>query len=151
MPSPKSLLRPVVAVGPRRVQRVYHFALFVAAGDVVGTGEDDAPRAVPPRRFVQVMQAADVGLQDRLERAFDRNAAQVNHGIDAFQQCMHGRGVGQFARAQFGVVDRAPRGHRRGEIAEHQRAADRAQRFGQHAAQRAGSAGEQQAAERRGD
>ena len=46
------------------------------ADAVVRAGEGD-PRTFPPRRLVDVVQAAQVRPQNRLERHVDRDAAEV--------------------------------------------------------------------------
>ncbi len=38
------------------------------------------------RGFVQIDDADDIGLQDRVERAFDRHTAEMHDGIDALHQ-----------------------------------------------------------------
>ena len=70
-----------MAVGPHRIARVDDLVLAIEAGDVVRAGEDDPAHAVPARRFVEVVHADDVGLQDRLERPFDRDAAEVDDRV----------------------------------------------------------------------
>ena len=53
---------------------------------MVRTGEHHALHARFVDRFIQVGRAEDVRLQDLLKRRIDGYAAEVQHGIHAFQQ-----------------------------------------------------------------
>lgn len=82
------------------------FVLAIRAAHVVGTGKHHALDALLARRFLQVAGTQDSGLQDRAKRAFDRDAAQVNDGVDASHprvNCRCIRQVGQVG--QVGQVD----------------------------------------------
>jgi len=117
---------------------------------VVGTGEDDALGTLAPRGFVQVVQAADVGLQDGLEGPFDGHAAQVHDGVDALQQRQHRGRVGQLAGHAPHRRRHVQRRQRAGQVGQGQAPAQRGQRRGQHAAQQAGGASQQEAVDGRG-
>jgi hypothetical protein len=56
-------------------------ATIEAAGMIAG-GEQNALHTVAARALEQVVAADDVGAQDRLPRAFDREAAEMNDGVD---------------------------------------------------------------------
>src|SRR6202012_1642373 len=66
----------VVAVRPRRHLWIDHFALAVETRHMVRAREHDAPDALLASRFVEVVDADDVGLQDRLPRPLDRDTAE---------------------------------------------------------------------------
>ena len=80
------LAQAVVAVGPHRIAGANDLVLAIEAGDVVRAREHDPADAVLARRFVEVVHADDVGLQDRLERSLDRDAAEVDDRLDAGDQ-----------------------------------------------------------------
>ena len=93
----------------------------------------------------RLYDADDVGLQDRIERLLGGDAAQVNDGIHAFQQCVHRRAVFERGRQHFFA---GCSGAEIGRVADTRNVVHSAlQPRPQHAAQAAGGAGEQQAAE----
>jgi hypothetical protein len=95
----------------------------------------------------KVVHADDVGLQDRLERPFDRHAAEVHHSIDAVEQRVHRGGVFERRGSRFF----ARRGRAQvGAVADAQHRALRLQARAQNAPEGAGRAGQQQAIEQRG-
>ena len=60
----EGLAQAIKTIRAGRVVRGDGLVLAVEAGDVVGAGEDDALHAVEARRFVEVVGADDVGLQE---------------------------------------------------------------------------------------
>jgi hypothetical protein len=97
---------------------------------------------MPPGAFVEVEHAADVGLEDVLEWAFHRDAAQVHDGFAAGHQGVHRRLVREVAGHDFLA---GPGGRHGRPVGQPQRARERLQALAQHPAQRPGSAGQQQA------
>ena len=81
------------------------------------------------------MQAADVGLQDRIEGSLDAEAAQVHEAVDAFEQPVHGGTVGQFARHGLRTFDRAQPLRRLCQVRHDEPLCQRQQRRREHAAQ----------------
>ena len=55
---------------------------------MIRTGVHDALHALLLRRQIQVVETADIRFEQILERRFDRNTAQLNHRVDAFEQRM---------------------------------------------------------------
>ena len=55
----------------------------IEADDMVGGREHDPPDAVAARRLEQIVAADDVGLEDGLPRAFDREPAEMHDAVDA--------------------------------------------------------------------
>ena len=107
---------------------------------MIGAREDDARRAVPARGLVQVVDTDNVRLQDRLERALDGDAAQVDHGLDALEEAPDRGGIGQVARHDFLA---GPRIAQLCAIGDAQDAGEGLQPFAQHASQPPRSAGEE--------
>jgi hypothetical protein len=62
---------------------------------VVRGGEHDPLHAVAVRGLEQVVAAYDVGLQDRLPRPFDREAAEMHDAVDASDHALDLRHVGE--------------------------------------------------------
>lgn len=91
---------------------VQSLGLRVEADHVVGTGENHALDAVQAGCFVDVEGAADIGVEDFLERPLDGDTAEVGDGVDTFAQGMHGRLVGEVAGHDF-LVFTGCRSHRR--------------------------------------
>lgn len=77
------------------------FVLAIKAAHVVGTGKHHALDALLARRFLQVAGTQDSGLQDRAKRAFDRDAAQVNDGVDASHPRVNCRCIRQVGQVDF--------------------------------------------------
>ena len=118
--------------------------LPVEAGDVVRAREHDALDAVAARRFVEVVGADDVGLHDRLERAFDRDAAEVHDRIHPAEQREHRIRLLERRRHQLFAW---PGGAEIGDVAEPQHRTMGLQTTPQLAAQAAGRARQEQAVE----
>ena len=97
----KSLADAIQAVRPRRRIGRDGFALAVKAGDMVRAGEHHPFDAVFACRFVQVVQAQNVGLQDRPKRAFDRHPTQVNNRLHALHHHIHRGGISQIGQQHF--------------------------------------------------
>ncbi len=95
--------------------------------------------------FIDVKGAADIGVEDFLERPLDGDAAEMGDGIYAFAQGMHGRLVGEVARHDL-LVFAGCRGHRR-DIGQSDDAGVGLQACTQLLAEAAGCTGEQKAAE----
>ncbi|MNV65911.1 hypothetical protein D3C71_1586340 [compost metagenome] len=53
------------------------------------------------RRFIQVVDPHDIGLQDGLPGLLGGDAPEVHHGINALQQAEHGAGVFEACGAQL--------------------------------------------------
>lgn len=77
------------------------FVLAIKAAHVVGTGKHHALDALLARRFLQVLGTQDSGLQDRAKRAFDRDAAQVNDGVDASHPRVNCHCIRQVGQVDF--------------------------------------------------
>jgi hypothetical protein len=77
--------------------------LRIEAGNVVGTGKEDARLALRPRRLVEVVDPCDIGVQDRREAFLCRHAAQMQDGVATLDQPHHGAGVAQIAAHQLFV------------------------------------------------
>ncbi len=95
---------------------------------------------MPARRFVQVIGALDVGRQDRFERPFDRDAAQVDDRVHALDQRIDRLRVGQVARHDF--LARA-RGAQLGNVGQAQHIGIAREPLAQHLAEVAARAGQQ--------
>ena len=137
----KRLADAVQAVRTRRMVCRDRFRLAVIPGDMVGAGEHHALRAAFARRLVEVVRTQDVRLQDRPERAFDRNATQVDDRVHPTHDAEHRFRIRQVGQHDlFAVVGRPgvdPIGQAQGVAVGRQRAAH-------GLAQPAGGAGQQQ-------
>ncbi|MNT88273.1 hypothetical protein D3C72_2288090 [compost metagenome] len=90
-------------------------------------------------RFVDVEHAADVGAEDFFERALYRHTAEVQDGVHAFDQSMHGLLIGKVAGDDFfAIID--GRGDV-GDIRQANHVGIRPQRFAQHFTEAAGGTG----------
>ena len=67
----------------------------IKADRVIGGREDDALDAGAARRLEQVVAADDIGIEDRLPRAFDRKAAEMHDAVDAGDRLLDLRHVGE--------------------------------------------------------
>ncbi len=137
----KRLAHAIQAVRARRVVGVNRFRLTVKARHMVGTGKHDTAHTVLARRFVQVIDAQNVGLQDRAERPLHRNAAQVDDGIHALHHGVDRRRVGQISQHDFFVHAGNAKLH---PIRQAQHIAVGLEAWAQCLAQTTGSAGQQQ-------
>ena len=117
----------VARVGPRHDGVVDRALAAIEAHHVVGGGEDDALAALPARRLVDVVEADDVGVEDRIPRPLDRVAAEVDQAVGALAAGAPSR---QGRSCRPGRRIRCPRGRRsrRGRSApgDRMRAADAA-------------------------
>ena len=101
---------------------------------------------MPARRLVEIPDADDVGLEDRRERAFGRDAAEVDDGVAARDERVERRGVLQRGDDDlFAVVRFAERR----DVADAQHAGEPAQARPQDAAEATGRAGQEKAREGR--
>jgi hypothetical protein len=73
----------------------------IEAHRMAGAGVHHALDAEFVDRLVQVVQAEDVGVHDRQEGAFHRDAAEMQDGVAAFHHLHHGVAVGQVALHDF--------------------------------------------------
>jgi len=101
---------------------------------------------VPARRFVEVPDADDVGLEDRRERPLGRDAAEVDDRLAAGDDPVDRAGV--MERRGHDLLAGAGGCHL-GDVAEAQRPREPAQARPQLAAEAAGGAGQEQAVEHR--
>src|SRR5581483_8402411 len=83
------LAHAVARVGPHRDVGADAVMARVEPHRVVGGSEHHPLDALAARRLEQVVAADDVGLQDRLPRAFHRVAAQVDDAVDAVDDALH--------------------------------------------------------------
>ena len=99
---PPQLGQAVETVRPQRAIQLQSRGLIggIHADGVVGTGEDDATHTLTPSAFVHSYQAAQVVLDDLIERALDTGAAHVDQHIDARQQAINRHGVAQIGDTQ---------------------------------------------------
>ena len=109
---------------------------------MVRAREDDPLDAIDARGFVQVVDADDVGLEDRIERHLDRHAAQVHDRIDTAQQIAHRGAILEPRVDEFFALCSAAEAR---DIGQSQHFAIGFQSRAQLAAQATGSAGQQQA------
>lgn len=78
---------------------------------MVAAGEDDPLDALQPDGLVQVVEALDVAAEDGGEGVLQRDAAEVDHGVDAADGLPDGGGVAQVEdECVLGAVDRPPVG-----------------------------------------
>src|SRR6185369_4254041 len=82
----KHLRDPVKGIRSGRGAGIDPFIPPVEADDMVGTGEDDAGAPVMAGTFEEVISAEDIGLQDGIKGLFDRDAAEMQDAVDAFDQ-----------------------------------------------------------------
>ncbi len=97
------------------------------------------------RRFVDVEHAADVGAENFLEGAFDRDTAEMQDGIHALDQALDLGLVGQVAVHHFFV--RAGGGGHLADVGQAQDVGVGAQAFTQYLTQSASGAGQENAVE----
>ena len=137
----ESLAQAVKAVGSRRAVDAEGFRLPVKAGDVVGTGKHDARDTMLARGFVQIDDAHDVGVENRVERAFDRYATKVHDRVGTLHRTRYRLGIAKVGQHDFlASLRRAIEGD---PIGQAQYAAVGLQACAHFLAQIAGSAGHQ--------
>ena len=130
-----------IAIGYLQAVGVEPLAAFMKAHHVVGAGENDAFDAMPPRAFINMEDALAVGFKHFFEGAFHRDAAHVNDGVAALDQCIDRRVVGQVAAHNF--VRCRGRLHRR-DVGQPKTVGARSQPGAQHCSKRSRGAGQQQ-------
>ena len=130
----------VVTIRPAAHVGVELFVLLVKADHMVGAGKHHALDAVAARRFVEVEDAFDIGLQHLFKRALHRHATHVHNRVAAGHQGIHRLLVGQVANHHlFAAIPR--RRHAR-HIGQAQDIRIRAQALTQHLSQATGGAGQ---------
>ncbi len=106
----KHLGHAIEAIGAECALRTQPVGLPVKADRVVGAGENDARLAMGARSLVQIVEAEDIGLQDRLKGRLDRNAAKVNDAVTPRNHRVDRRRIGEVAPNYFfiraGVINR---------------------------------------------
>ena len=112
----------------------------IEADGVVGGGEHHALDALAARRLEQIVAADDVGLQDRLPRPFDREAAEMDDAFDALDGLLDLVELGEVGGDERLVVAEIGR---RLDVAQPQLGIDRLQQLAQASADVAGGAGQQ--------
>jgi hypothetical protein len=82
----------------------------IEADRVIRRGEDDALDLGAARRLEQVVAADNVGAVDRLPRAFDREAAEMDDALDTRDRLLDRRHVGEIGGDEFLVGFEIARG-----------------------------------------
>ncbi len=68
---------------------------------MVGAGENHAFDAVASGRFINMENPGDIGPEDFFERALNRDSAEMQDGIYAFNQLVNSVFVGEIAQLYF--------------------------------------------------
>ena len=83
------------------MRRRYHLILAIKAGDVVGTGKNDALDTVLAGRFIEVVDTQNIALQYGSERTFLGHAAHMHNRVTPLDGLTHGIGIGQVCHHDF--------------------------------------------------
>jgi len=103
--SPQTLGQAVEAAGAERRVELQPPIHRVHAESVIRACEHDAPHLVPARSFVDLVQRAQVVLDDLGQRALDAGAGHVDQHVDAGEQLVDYCRVAQVALHQVLAVE----------------------------------------------
>jgi hypothetical protein len=97
----EALRHTVETVGTQRRIGIEHSRGRMKADRVIGARKQHALHAMLLRRRIQVVHAANIRFEQIVERRIDGDAAQMHDGVDAFEQRIHARAVGEIQHHMF--------------------------------------------------